>query len=54
LKKNGGGKYDSLSNLPQLETKQPNFQPGLTAVRQRLKETLRILDSIAALEAESR
>jgi hypothetical protein len=53
LKKDRGGKYDSLSNLSQLEAKQPNFLMGLQDVKQRLQETLRILDSVAALEMES-
>jgi hypothetical protein len=54
LKKDPGGAYDSLSNLPQLEVKHPNLQADLQHIRQRLKETVHILDSIAALEAESR
>ncbi|MDR3248997.1 MAG: DUF5312 domain-containing protein [Treponema sp.] len=53
LKKDRGGKYDSLSNLPQLEAKQPNFQTGLQNARERFKEMLRILDSITGLETES-
>ncbi|MDR1971304.1 MAG: DUF5312 domain-containing protein [Treponema sp.] len=53
LKKEGGGKYDSLSNMAALEAKIPNFKAMLEDSRDRLKEALRILGNVAGLEAES-
>jgi hypothetical protein len=53
LKKDPGGRYDSLSNLSQLEAKFPDFQAVLRAAGDRLKETAKILDTVAALEAET-
>jgi hypothetical protein len=52
LKKEPGGRYDSLSNLDQLEMKVPDLPAKLREAGERLKETLKTLDNIAALEAE--
>jgi hypothetical protein len=53
LKKNTEGRYDSLSNLSELEIKFPDFQTVLQAAGDRLRETAKILDTAAALEAET-
>jgi hypothetical protein len=51
-KKGSGGRYDSLSNLSQMEARMPNFQGLLQEIGGRLREALGILDLAAALESE--
>jgi hypothetical protein len=53
LKKDTGNRYDSLSNISQLETKIPDLQRTLRETGERFKETLNILDSAATLEMEA-
>jgi hypothetical protein len=52
VKKEPGGRYDSLSNLIRLETRIPDFPAKLRETGERLKETLKTLDIVAALELE--
>jgi hypothetical protein len=52
LKKDSGGRYDTLSNLSQLDAKIPNFPGVLRGIGNRLKEAAKILDDVLALEAE--
>jgi hypothetical protein len=52
LKRDSGGRYDTLSNLSQLEARFPNFQESLRSMGERLRETGKILDKVMALEAE--
>jgi hypothetical protein len=53
LKKDEGGKFDSLSNLTQLEAKQPNLSGELQDARQRFKDVVRVLDTITGMETET-
>jgi hypothetical protein len=52
LKKTPGGRYDSLSNISQMEARIPGFQAGLREAGERLRDVLKILDDAALLEAE--
>jgi hypothetical protein len=53
LRKDSEGRYDSLSNLSQMEAEIPNFYAILRETGGRLMEALKILDLAAALESES-
>ncbi|MDR2747453.1 MAG: DUF5312 domain-containing protein [Treponema sp.] len=53
LKKDSGGRYDSLSNLSQMEARIPDFQAGLRKIAERLKDTRRVFDDVVMLEAEN-
>jgi hypothetical protein len=48
-----GGQNSSLSNLPLLELKIPDFPVKLREAGERLKESLKILDNVAVMEAEN-
>jgi hypothetical protein len=52
-KKDSGGRSDSSSALFQVEVRIPNFLGKLQEAGERLRESLKILDHIALLEAES-
>ncbi|MDR2135557.1 MAG: DUF5312 domain-containing protein [Treponema sp.] len=52
VKKETGGRYESLSNFAQLEAAIPDFSAKLREAGERLKEALKTLDMVAALEAE--
>jgi hypothetical protein len=52
-KKSSEGRYDSLSNLSQMEAEIPNFYAILREIGGRLREVLKILDLATALESES-
>jgi hypothetical protein len=51
LKKDPG--RDSLSNLSQMGTRIPNFEAGLREAGERLRDTKKVLDDVALLEAEN-
>jgi hypothetical protein len=51
LAKSADGKYDTLSNLSALAGRGNAFQEGLAQTIQKLKETLKLLDSIDVMEA---
>jgi hypothetical protein len=53
LKKDPGGRYNSLSNLSQMEARIPDFQAGLRGLMERLRDARRLLEDVAALEAEN-
>ncbi|MDR0642990.1 MAG: DUF5312 domain-containing protein [Treponema sp.] len=53
LKKEPGGRYDSLSNLPQMEARIPNFQANLREIGEKFSNTRRILEDVIVLEAEN-
>jgi hypothetical protein len=52
-KKDSGGRSDSSPALLQMEVRIPNFLEKLQEAGERLRESLKILDHIALLEAES-
>jgi hypothetical protein len=52
VQKDSGGKYDTLSNLSQLEARFPNFQVSLRNIGERLREAVTILDKVMTLETE--
>jgi hypothetical protein len=53
LKQEPGGRYDSLSNISQLEKKIPDLQEALRKAGELFKESLRILDDAVMLETEA-
>ncbi|MDR0399377.1 MAG: DUF5312 domain-containing protein [Treponema sp.] len=53
LKKDSGGRYDSLSNLSQMEARIPNLDMTLRGAGERLRKALGMLDLAAMLETES-
>ncbi|MDR3174400.1 MAG: DUF5312 domain-containing protein [Treponema sp.] len=53
MKKDSGGRYNSLSNISQMEARIPDFQAGLRGTVDRLRDTWEILNEVAMLEAEN-
>jgi hypothetical protein len=53
LKKDPGGRYDSLSNISRMEARAPDFLAELREIGGRLRAARRVLDDIALLEAEN-
>jgi hypothetical protein len=53
LKSAPGGRYDSLSNLSQMEARISDFKAGLMEIAGRFTGALSILNEVAALEAEN-
>jgi hypothetical protein len=52
LKKDPGGRYDTLSNISQMEARRPNLLTDLREIGERLGAARRTLDDITLLEAE--